>query len=335
MILITGGGTGGHLAIAKALKESLISLDQQVVFVGSTRGQDMAWFEADQQFEKCYFLPSSGVMNKGVFGKFLSLFAILKLAIVCRKIFATHDIKAVISVGGYSAAPASIASVLFKIPLFIHEQNAVLGSLNHLLKPFAKEFFSSFDKSSKCQNYPVNSLFFEKKRIRSEIKTTIFLGGSQGAAAINEYAMQVAPLLDQKGIKIIHQSGKNDYAKLKEFYSSLDIEADLFEFDPDIVLKISKADLAVARSGAGTLFELMANGLPALFVPYPHAAGDHQMANAKMLADQKLAWVSDQASLSPDQLIALLDHNLSEISQNLTKNIALDGAECIAKRVLA
>ena len=198
MVAITGGGTGGHLAIANALKEELNNRGLKPIFIGSQNGQDKSWFANDNGFEKTYFLDSKGVVNKRGLKKLLVLKDILASAFTCKDIFKTHDVKAVFCVGGYSAAPAAFASLLTRTPLYIHEQNAVVGTLNKLLKPFAKEFFSSYDKNSKVKEYPVSDKFFNSRRIRKELKTIIFLGGSQGANFINELAMKTVPITIKK-----------------------------------------------------------------------------------------------------------------------------------------
>ena len=149
MVAITGGGTGGHLAIANALKEELNARGLKPIYIGSQNGQDKAWFEDDNGFDQTYFLDSKGVVNKRGIKKLLVLKDIISSAFTCRGIFKKHKVKAVFCVGGYSAAPASFASILSRTPIYIHEQNAVIGTLNKLLKPFSKEFFSSYDKNSK------------------------------------------------------------------------------------------------------------------------------------------------------------------------------------------
>jgi len=229
-IAITGGGTGGHLTIAKAIKEELNKRGIKPIFIGSTYGQDRAWFERDAGFEEKYFFETSGVVNQKKVAKLFSLFKIIKASWSCRAIFKKHNIDAVFSVGGYSAAPASFSSIAFGKKLYIHEQNAVLGKLHKILKPKADAIFSSYLDESPVKSYPVREIFFQNARIRKEIKTIIFLGGSQGATAINKFAMSIAPTLKEKGIKIIHQSGKRDLDMLKEYYQENEIDVDLFDF---------------------------------------------------------------------------------------------------------
>lgn len=288
-IAITGGGTGGHLSIAQAIAHELTHRGTKAIFIGSTNGQDRQWFAHSKLFAATYFLPSSGVVNKKGVHKLPAIASIIRQAWHARRLLRMHTIDAVMSVGGYSAAPASIAAILSGIPLFIHEQNASMGSLNRLLSPFAKRLFSSFFPP--YDPYPVREEFFAKRRIRSHVHTIIFLGGSQGAMQINDIAMQLAPWLSTKGIHIIHQTGKNDYERIKNFYHAQKIKVDCFAFDPNLADKIAAADLAISRAGASTLWELAANALPAIFVPYPYAAGNHQYHNAAFLVKCGAGWL--------------------------------------------
>ena len=331
MIALTGGGTGGHLAVVAAVKEALNEMGIKPLYIGSTAGQDQAWFSKSQGFSDVIFLKSRSVVNRNFFFKFFALINIFWRAREAKQILRSHKVKAVLSVGGYAAAPASFAAVLLKLPLVIHEQNACAGALNGLLAPFARAVFSSFDPKSPSANYPIKAVFFEKMRIRTTVKTVIFLGGSQGARAINEYAKNTAKMLRNYGIKIVHQCGKNDLEDMLAFYAEEHIEADCFDFDPNLADRLANADLAVARAGAGTMFELAANALPALFVPYPFAAGNHQMANAKFLSEKELSWCVDQAHLTPDMLEALLGMDLREISLALSTLIDKNGAKEIVQ----
>lgn len=333
-IAITGGGTGGHLAIARAIKEELNALGHQPVFIGSETGQDRSWFENDSGFETTYFLSTRGVVNQKGLGKFASLFQILQASRSCIKFFKQHGITRVFSVGGFSAAPASLAAILTNRPLYIHEQNAIKGSLNKILTPFARTVFSSYDPSSPIKDYPVSQRFFDICRIRDEIKTVIFLGGSQGALAINEFALQIAPKLQEKGIKIIHQAGKAHAEKVAESYKNMGVKADVFAFDPNLLEKIKTADFAVSRAGASTLWELAATGVPTLFIPFPYAAGDHQYHNARFLSEQNLAFLKRQKELDEAYFWQCLESDIESISRGLQNTIQPGAAKKIVQKLL-
>jgi len=332
-LCITGGGTGGHLMIAQSLVESAVACGHEVIFIGSTAGQDKKYFEFDSPFSAVYFLETTGVVNQKGFGKFKALYKILKAFFASREILKKHNIEAVYSVGGFSAAPASFASLSRLIPLFIHEQNAVEGRLNSLLKPYAKRFISAYDKNSPIQGYPVNESFYRSARVRDELKTIIFLGGSQGAKAINALALSVACALQNRGIKIIHQAGESDYERVKKEYEVLGVEVELYGFTKELPELISQADLAVSRSGASTLWELCVSGVPTLFVPYPHAAGDHQFYNAQFIVENSLGWCEREGEGLREKLLSVLDEKLEDKSKRLLEYSKKDVAKKMIKDV--
>lgn len=333
-IVVTGGGTGGHLAVARSLIDELFARGYKVIFIGSTKGADQDWFANYDKIAIKYFLDTKGVVNQSFFGKFASLFKIIKEAFFCREIMNQYDVKKVISVGGFSAASASFGAIIGGVQLFIHEQNSVMGNLNKVTSKFAKAVFSSYDESSPIKDYPINQKFFNHQRVRKEIKTIIFLGGSQGATAINNFALTIAPILKEKHIAIIHQTGKNDLERCKLFYKENNIEATVFDFDKNILEFMDKADFAVSRSGASSLWELCALGIPTLFIPYPYASLNHQYFNAKFLLDSNLCFLKLQNELNPSILDEIFATNLETISKSLLRMIKKDGVKQITDKIL-
>ena len=371
-ILITGGGTGGHLSIARALGVECAKRGLNVVYIGSTSGQDKVWFEGSEFFSHTYFLQSMGVVNKRGFGLLKSLWLQIKAVFKARAILKNHKIEAVISVGGFSAGGASGAAILARIPLFIHEQNSTIGTLNKVLAPFAKAVFGSFDLNVPHfirTAYPIDEIFSQNARTRGEIRTILFLGGSQGAVAINDFAISLAPQLLERKIKIIHQCGKGDFECVKKAYSGLDscesivdsskISQDsrtdskidsqdsqplkaqfgdkitLFAFDKNLSQYITKADLCVSRAGASSLWELVANRAPCYFVPYPFAAKNHQLTNALFLKKYGLCEVVEQRDLSVGAFLEYLDSaDFAKISANLGDFKSQNGAEEIINLIL-
>jgi len=327
-IVMTGGGTGGHLAIIKAVKEELS--DSKLIYIGSTKGQDKSWFGDDKQFSSKYFLETQGVVNQGLFGKIKSIYMLIKATLQARKILKESNAKVVFCVGGFSAAPTAFASKLLKIPLVIHEQNAYIGSLNRLLRPYCDVFISSYEQNNSIKAYPIKKEFFEKARVREEIKTVIFLGGSQGAVAINNLALKLARRLDERGIKIIHQAGEKNILEVEQLYRDINVKATVFGFTTKLSDYMAEADFAVARAGASTLWELSAIGCPTLFIPYPYAAGDHQYYNAKFLEEQGVAWIMREDDINPNKIIKILDENMHEKSSKLQQIIEKNGALQIA-----
>jgi len=331
IIVMTGGGTGGHLSILKAIKTKLPYY--KMVYIGSTTGQDKDWFENDPDFFRKYFLDTRGVFNQGFFGKIRSLAMFLNATREAIEILKELNPKVIFSVGGYSSAPVSYAAKFLKIPLVIHEQNAITGRLNQKLESYATHFISSYREDSPIKEYPIKEEFFIKRRVRTEIKCIFFVGGSQGAVAINELALSLAKELNNRGIKIIHQAGTNNIDKVKEEYEKLGIHAKVFGYSTNISSYMNEADLAISRAGASTLWELSANGLPAIFIPYPYAVGDHQYHNAKFLEEKDLAWIMREEEIDNDKIldIVLDNENISSKSKSLAHIIDSTGDIKIAQ----
>jgi len=333
-IVITGGGTGGHLSVARSFIDEFYTRGYAVIFIGSLKGQDQKWFEGDSKLSKTYFLDTKGVVNQNIFGKCISLFMILKALVKSVNIIRKNNVSKVISVGGFSAAPASFAAILTKTDFYIHEQNSVVGRLNSITSKYAKEVFSSYLKTSKIKDYPIHSKFFKYSRVRKEIQTVIFLGGSQGASAINNFAIKIAPRLKQMNINIIHQTGKKDFENIASKYKELNIEVDLFDFSTELLEKMNQADFAVSRSGASTLWELVALGVPTFFIPYPYAAANHQYHNAKYLLDNDLCFLQEEKELDENYFFECLDMDLEKKSKKLITTIHKDAVKNIVDIII-
>lgn len=247
------------------------------------------------------------------------------------KIIRRHQAKVVFSVGGFSAAPMAFAAKFTRTPLVIHEQNAALGSLNKMLKPYAKYFISSYLKESPMKAYPIKEIFFNNAHIRTKVQTILFLGGSQGAKAINTLALELAPALKERGIRILHQAGEKNVEEVRKAYEVLGIDAEVFGFTTKLADYMNEADFAIARSGASTLWELSATGVPTLYIPYPYAASDHQYYNAQFLVEKELAWLMREGEIDNEKVLSLLEKDVSPISQGLIASIEKNGSQKIAK----
>ncbi len=335
-IAITGGGTGGHLVIADAIINELHSREIGVIFIGSKNGQDRQWFENNYKVDRAIFLDTRGVVNKGALGKISSMANMFSKAFEVMEYFNQYNVKKIVSVGGYSAAPATFAAIFSRRDLFIHEQNSVMGSLNKYTATFAKYVFNSFDPKCEIDAYPVRPEFFDAAKITEKVKKIIFLGGSQGAVFINNFALRVAPRLNEMGISIVHQTGKNDFERVEAEYKKLGIEADVFAFSNDIPHKMGHSDFAISRAGASTLWELTASAVPTLFIPFPFAAKDHQYTNAKFLVDKGVAFVKREKELKDDYLFEILEkEDIHDISKKLVNTIMLDGVKMIVDKIVS
>lgn len=220
--------------------------------------------------------------------------------------------------GSYSSIPGVVCGVLFKVPILLHEQNAVPGRANRLLAFLANRIATSFpdtqanfpSKKVFWTGYPLRSSFLENVRAHQPQKdiqnsfTILILGGSQGAKRLNEVFLEVFCSLrseERTCFAVIHITGSTDFEWVKRVYDELKAKARVFDFSHHMSQLYQEADLVISRAGAGTIFEVAAAGKPAILVPYPHAYG-HQRQNAIYLAEKQAAWVIEEQDLSCEVL---------------------------------
>jgi UDP-N-acetylglucosamine--N-acetylmuramyl-(pentapeptide) pyrophosphoryl-undecaprenol N-acetylglucosamine transferase len=321
--------------IARSLAQEAQKLGHRCIFIGSRSGQDRQWFENSPLFEQTHFLETTGVVNKKGLGKITALWKIFQALLASRRIITNFSADAIISVGGFSAAPAALAALSVRKPLYIHEQNAVTGKLNALLRPYAQAFYSSYEEGENHCDYPVADVYFAHARTRSDIKTVIFLGGSQGAKFINDLALEISPWLNEKGIHIIHQCGSKEEENVTNAYAALGIKAEIYGFTTDIENLIEKSDFAISRSGASTLWELCASRVPAFYIPYPSAAGDHQYHNASFVISHNAGWCERQGNNIAQKLKEAISSDIQPKSEALTTLIHPNGAATILHKIEA
>src|SRR5271156_4514936 len=302
--ILAGGGTGGHvipaLAIANELKKNY---GAEVLFIGTARGIENRLVPAagfPLQLVRVGALKNVSLMTRaktafdlpraeGDAGRMLNEFA--------------PDV--VIGVGGYASGPAMLAAVVKHIPTLAFEPNVVPGFANRVVARFVSGAAVHFDETAKyfrraeVTGVPVRQAFFEIRAKRGGTPTLLVFGGSQGAHAINEAMIRCLPELQRQapGIQIIHQTGERDYNDALAAYQSLGESAEVFKFIEDMPAAFAQADLVVCRSGASTVAEITAAGKPAIFVPFPRAADDHQRVNAEALARVGAAVVVEESKL--------------------------------------
>ena len=307
--ILAGGGTGGHvipaLAIANELKKSYAA---EVLFIGTARGIENR------------LVPAAGyplqLVRVGAL-KNVSLITRAKTALdLPRAVWsAGHMLNefapdVVIGVGGYASGPAMLAAVMKHIPTLAFEPNVVPGFANRVVARFVSGAAVHFEETAKYFRHaevtgvPVRQAFFEIPPKRGGTPTLLVFGGSQGAHAINEAMIRCLPELQRQapGIRILHQTGERDYDDTVAAYrgfneSGISEPAEVFKFIDNMPAAFARADLLVCRSGASTVAEIAAAGKPAIFVPFPRAADDHQRVNAEALARSGAAVVVEESKL--------------------------------------
>ena len=335
-ILITAGGTGGHvypgLAVARALKEQNIP----VMWMGTPKGLEARVIPA-AGIEMVY-LSVNGLRGKGI--KTLLLAPLQLVKALCQSLMIMVKVKpsTVLGMGGFVAGPGGLVAALMAKPTLIHEQNAIPGLTNKLLSHFSKKilegfpdtFPSSASKKNKIMGIgnPVRKdiAAIDKPKIRlgdrwGKINLLVF-GGSLGAQVLNEVVpAALAEMPIDKRPVVRHQAGKNKDVSTRSLYKKLGISAEVSPFIEDMAEAYAWADLVICRSGALTVAELAAAGMASIMVPYLHAVDDHQTANAKYLSESGAAVLMPQKELNADSLVTVLTDLCADRDQLLEMSI--------------
>jgi UDP-N-acetylglucosamine--N-acetylmuramyl-(pentapeptide) pyrophosphoryl-undecaprenol N-acetylglucosamine transferase len=252
----------------------------------------------------------------------------------------------VLGMGGFVAGPGGLMAKLLRIPLVIHEQNRVPGTTNRLLTKLASVVLEGFPRSFPAEvkaRYTGNPLRaeFQSEAVASEnkdIKHLLVLGGSLGAAALNETVPQaLAQLPENLKLDVIHQSGQKTLELAQQHYADSGVKAEIKAFIEDMVSVYRWADLVICRAGAMTISELAATGTPSILVPLPHAIDDHQTRNAEYLADADAAVLLRQSDMNVQTLTQLLsellgdESRLQSMQQAALNQARVDATQCVAR----
>jgi UDP-N-acetylglucosamine--N-acetylmuramyl-(pentapeptide) pyrophosphoryl-undecaprenol N-acetylglucosamine transferase len=300
-IVITGGGTGGHLfpgiAIARAFQQRLAAT--AILFVGT--GRDLERRVVGDAGYRHAAIRVGGLKGMGVLRQLRSLMSLPGALLQAAAILWHFRPAVVIGVGGYAAGPVCLAAWLMRIPVCLQEQNSLPGITNRLLARLARRVYTSFTESH--AHFPPAKVFLAGNPVRAEIValgrehtatahtpqrpfTLLVAGGSQGARSVNTAVIDMLPHIDDaRSLQVIHQSGASDLERVRRAYDAAGIPARAEAFFSDMDRQYAQADLAVCRAGATTVAELTCIGLPAIFIPLPHAADNHQEINARSVVD--------------------------------------------------
>ena len=333
LVLMTAGGTGGHVYPAMAVASELLARGLRVEWVGTARGLEHRVVPEAGITLHC--LPVRGVRGKSVIDKVAALWFLALASVQAFWLLYRRAPSCVVGMGGYVAGPAGVAAWLLRKPLLIHEQNAVAGTTNRMLAPLANQVVAAFPGAFKEQieitvlGNPVRRQLVEAGNGRSydyadqRPLRLLVLGGSLGAQALNEVLPQAIPLLPlEMRPAIWHQTGQNKDTATRQAYADVHVEARVEPFIVDMAEAYSWADLVICRAGALTISELAAAGIGAILVPYPHAVDDHQTRNALYLTEAGAARLIPQSELTPDLLANVLRELLSGGREGLVEMAA-------------
>jgi UDP-N-acetylglucosamine--N-acetylmuramyl-(pentapeptide) pyrophosphoryl-undecaprenol N-acetylglucosamine transferase len=343
--ILAGGGTGGHVIPALAIAQELQArYSTEVLFIGTSRGMENRLVPAAGFPLR---LVQVGALNQvSLKTRLKTLFDLPRAVWDARRILAEFRPDIVIGVGGYASGPAMLAAVLKRIPTLAFEPNVVPGFANRVVARMVSAAAVHFEETAEyfpralVTGVPVREAFFEiaGQPTASDKPTLLVFGGSQGASAINQAMIQCLPELMKQvpNIHIMHQTGERDYRSALAAYQKAGLSAEVFPFITDMPAFFARANLILCRSGASTVAEITAAGKPAVFVPFPRAADDHQRVNAQALERAGAAVVVEETKLESvwlaDTLAALLSDpgRLQCMSQAARKLAHPDAAGDIA-----
>jgi len=349
--ILAGGGTGGHVIPALAIAQELRKqYGAEVLFIGTARGIENRLVPAAGFPLR---LVQVGALNKvSLKTRLKTLFDLPRAVWDSRRILAEFRPDIVIGVGGYASGPAMLAAILKRIPTLAFEPNVVPGFANRIVARMVSGAAVHFDETAQyfpraeVTGVPVREAFFAiaGKATANDRPTLLVFGGSQGANAINRAMIQCLPALVRQvpNINIIHQTGERDYNDAQTAYQQAGSSAEVYPFITDMPAFFARADLVLCRSGASTVAEITAAGKPAVFVPFPRAADDHQRFNAQALERAGAAVVVEETKLErvwlADTIAALLGdpgrlQRMSEAARKLAHPNAARDITAMAARL--
>lgn len=340
-IIIMAGGTGGHVFPALAVAQYLAAKEWQVSWIGTHKGMESRVVPA-------HGIEIDWISVQGIRGKDLSTTAsnilqLLKALLQAFKILRKRKPDVVLGMGGYVAGPAGLMSSLLGIPLVIHEQNRVPGTTNRLLVKKANKVLEAFPGSFLAKTKAIftgnplrtHFLDFPEKEIWTEESDRecrlLVVGGSLGAKVLNDVVPVTVAKLENMEIK--HQTGTASLELVTKKYAEFEVNAQVVEFIDDIASAYQWADLVICRAGAMTVSEIAAAGVPAIFIPLPHAIDDHQTANARYLVDAGAGVLIAQSELNEVSLLMAIrevKQTLNEMSAAAKNKAKLDATEVVA-----
>ncbi|MDH5736199.1 MAG: undecaprenyldiphospho-muramoylpentapeptide beta-N-acetylglucosaminyltransferase [Gammaproteobacteria bacterium] len=315
-IMIMAGGTGGHVYPALAVADELRARGVPVIWLGTRKGIEAklvteAGFPID-------WLGVSGLRGKGIVSLLMAPVNLLMACYQVTRILLKRKPCVVLGMGGFVSGPGGLMAKLLKMPLLIHEQNAIPGLTNRLLSQIANKVMEAFPHSFKEDAIHVGnpvrrsiaSLPSPEQRFKNRqgaLRLLVF-GGSLGAARLNEIVPQALSKIESDQRPFVrHQAGVKNIEQTLSNYKAMNIKAEVSAYIDDMADAYSWADVVLCRSGAMTVAELAAAGVASVLVPYPHAVDDHQTANAKYLSNENAAILIQQNELTPDSLLNILN----------------------------
>ncbi|MDX2049937.1 MAG: undecaprenyldiphospho-muramoylpentapeptide beta-N-acetylglucosaminyltransferase [Rickettsiaceae bacterium] len=335
-VIVSGGGTGGHLMPALAISDLLYLNGYKVTLITDARCKK--YLSGNEiGYEKHIFNIRQ---PKKILGYALCILDIIRYTFVTAKIILKNNINVVITCGGYTSAPIVLATVLTGAKLILHEQNSYVGKANYYSSYLATRFFLSFMHTVNLPNIAKDKIVWtgipgrqKSKTFNSETRienfankiesqeekekfTILVTGGSQGASIFDAIIPELMVLLSKKykniEFEIFQQSRSDDYSEMLKIYKNNNIKCEIAKFFFNIEDYYKKSDFYIGRSGASTIYDILEYQIPSIFIPYPYAKNNHQYYNARNLEEFGAAWVIEQKNSSAEKLCAQISQVIED-----------------------
>lgn len=335
-IVLTGGGTGGHVYPAVSIGKSLEKkMNAELHYIGNA-----GFIEekiAKENNIKFYSVSSQGLEGKNAIVKYGGfLLKNSKGVIEAIKLLEKIKPDIVIGTGGFVSAPVLAAAIYKKIPYYIHEQNSIMGKVNKLFEKKAEKVFLTFPLGENKPNHHLTGIPIRfKEKIENNGNYLVFTGGSGGSQKLNNYALKYANENPNTKIKLV--TGKNDYEEVMK--NKIPVNLTVTAYVDNMMELYEETKIMVARSGAGSVFELATLNIPSILVPLPYSAENHQLYNAKYFSDKNAAILVEEKENFEEELnknIKMLlneKEKINELKEKMDEITSLDWEEEIFNEI--
>jgi len=353
-VVFAGGGTGGHLFPAVAIAERLMETkDVDVMFVGTKNKIEAR--VVPQLGYKFYEIWIGGFSRKFKLSNFLLPVKVIVSVLQSLKLLLTYKPQVVVGTGGYVSGPVCAAAVMTGTPIVLQEHNSYPGVMTRMFSPFAREIHIAFEASKRyfrvrrnlyLTGSPVRKMPRVKREealnyfgLSADRQTLLVTGGSLGAVRLNSAVLEVVDDLISRNYQLIWQTGSSDFTRIEESQKKYSDCIRVEKFVDRMEFAYAAADIAVCRGGATTVAELIHFNLPAVIVPYPYAAANHQVENARALVENDATVMVLESEITEKfkrELLGLVDDpsRLAAMRENIAKLMHEDAADTIAKSIL-
>jgi UDP-N-acetylglucosamine--N-acetylmuramyl-(pentapeptide) pyrophosphoryl-undecaprenol N-acetylglucosamine transferase len=347
-LFISAGGTGGHIFPGIAVAEAFTAAaGNEAVFIGTPYGLEDAIIP--RYGFRLLHIKTRQFIGQSAIRKMATLIGVLTGICTAALLIRREKPDAVLGMGGFTSVPMVLAAALFGVPSFIHEQNVQPGLANRLLGRFVKGTFISFDSTR--EYLPGKRVFHTGNPLRTRLARAeaaagksgfglFIFGGSRGARSINDSVLGLLPrMAEYKNVTMYHQTGPDDFERVKEGYERSGVAHEVFPFTDDMERYYGLADVVISRAGASTIFELAFFKKAAILIPYPYSAGGHQWKNATYVENAGGGFVIGDDEATGERLYHAVSHLMhepeliKEMGENIGKIYINASAELIIRGI--